>query len=83
MRKAVSSRAVSDENLPMLKTVGQMSRVSGIGENKLRRLMETRELEYIQIGNRRLLMDSFIIDWVRRTRIPPSDSDFDSDSEED
>jgi len=68
MRKAVSSRAVSDENLPMLKTVGQMSRVSGIGENKLRRLMETRELEYIQIGNRRLLMDSFIIDWVRRTR---------------
>ena len=39
--------------LPMLKTVEQMSKVSGIGENKLRELMDSGELEYIQNGNRR------------------------------
>lgn len=37
--------------LPMLKTVEQMSRISGIGENKLRELMDSGELEYIQNGN--------------------------------
>ena len=36
------------DTLPMLKTVEQMSKVSGIGENKLRDLMEKRELEFIQ-----------------------------------
>ena len=41
--------------LPMLKTVEQMSKVSGIGENKLRELMDSGELEYIQNGNRRLV----------------------------
>ena len=39
--------------LPMLKTVEQMSRISGIGENKLRELMDSGEQEYIQNGNRR------------------------------
>ena len=46
--------------LPMLKTVEQMSRISGIGENKLRELMDSGELEYIQNGNRRLLADAAI-----------------------
>ena len=49
--------------LPMLKTVEQMSRISGIGENKLRELMDSGELEYIQNGNRRLLADVAIWDW--------------------
>ena len=34
--------------LPMLKTVEQMSKVSGNGENKLRELMDNGELEYVQ-----------------------------------
>ena len=72
MRKAKSSQPQLNENLPMLKTVEQMSRVSGIGENKLRQLMESGELEYVQNGNRRLLMDSFILDWVERARVPVS-----------
>ena len=52
--------------LPMLKTVEQMSRISGIGENKLRELMDSGELEYIQNGNRRLLADVAIWDWYER-----------------
>ena len=51
---------------PMLKTVEQMSKISGIGENKLRELMDSGELEYIQNGNRRLIADAAIWDCLRR-----------------
>ena len=54
--------------LPMLKTIEQMSRISGIGENKLRELMDSGELEYIQNGNRRLLADAAIWDWYERAK---------------
>ena len=53
---------------PMLKTVEQMSKISGIGENKLRELMDSGELEYIQNGNRRLLADTAIWDWYERAK---------------
>lgn len=55
--------------LPMLKTVEQMSRISGIGENKLRELMDSGELEYIQNGNRRLIADSAIWKWYENAKI--------------
>ncbi|EGT4203953.1 DNA-binding protein [Eggerthella lenta] len=60
---------------PMLKTVEQMSKISGIGENKLRELMDNGELEYIQNGNRRLIADAAIWDWYQRAKIaakPPA-----------
>lgn len=56
--------------LPMLKTVEQMSKVSGIGENKLRELMDRGELEYVQNGNRRLIADAAIWDWYNRAKHP-------------
>ena len=56
------------EIFPMLKTAEQMSRVSGIGGNRLRDLMDCGELEYIQNGNRRLIADSAIWDWYERTK---------------
>mgnify|MGYP000256312825 CR=1 FL=1 len=60
--------------LPMLKTVEQMSRISGIGENKLRELMERGELEYIQNGNRRLIADAAIWKWYEQAKIAASPS---------
>ncbi len=54
--------------IPMLKTVEQMSRLSGIGENKLRELLDKGDIEYIQNGNRRLLADDAIWDWYKRTK---------------
>jgi hypothetical protein len=58
------------EIIPMLKTVEQMSQISGIGENKLRELMDQGDIEYIQNGNRRLLADSAIWDWYNRNKVP-------------
>lgn len=50
------------EIVPMLKTVEQMSKYSGIGINKLRELINNGEIEYIQNGNRCLLADKAIWD---------------------
>lgn len=55
---------------PLLKTVEQMSKISGIGENKLRELMENGEIEYVQNGNRRLLAEAAIWDWYERHKVP-------------
>jgi excisionase family DNA binding protein len=65
-RKEIST--AKPDVLPMLKTVEQMSRVSGIGENKLRELMDSGELEYVQNGNRRLIADTAIWNWYNRVK---------------
>ena len=72
MPKMKSNQQKTIENMPMLKTVEQMSKVSGIGENRLRHLMDAGELEYVQNGNRRLLADTAIWDWYQRSRIAVS-----------
>ena len=43
------------ELLPMLMPASMMANVSGIGEATLRTLMAQGEIEYLQIGNHRLL----------------------------
>ncbi len=58
------------EIFPLLKTVEQMSKISGIGENKLRELIEDGEIEYVQNGNRRLLTEAAIWDWYNRNKTP-------------
>lgn len=50
--KQKTPQAVRNPFEPMLKTVEQMAVVSGIGENRLRQLMDNGELEFIQNGNR-------------------------------
>ena len=60
--KQKTPQAVRNPFEPMLKTVEQMAVVSGIGENRLRQLMDNGELEFIQNGNRRLISEQAI--WV-------------------
>ena len=67
------SRMNRDEHpafVPMLKTVEQMAVVSGIGENRLRQLMDNGELEFIQNGNRRLISEQAIWDYYNRAKTP-------------
>lgn len=54
---------------PLLKTVEQMSKISGLGENKLRALMDKKQIEYVQNGNRRLLADKAIWEWYERNKV--------------
>lgn len=68
-RTKISAPATEIE--PMLKTVEQMSKYSGIGINKLREMINSGEIEYIQNGNRCLLADKAIWDWYDRYCIRP------------
>lgn len=63
-------KAATPPIVPLLKTVEQMSKISGIGENKLRELMDKGEIEYVQNGNRRLIAESAIWDWYERNKVP-------------
>lgn len=64
------------KNLPvpcsekMLLTAKEMSRVSGIGENTLRHLMDIGELEYIQVGSHRRIRREAIWDYYNRHKTP-------------
>ena len=70
IKKSATKKSSADTfAMPMLKTVEQMAMVSGIGENKLRDLMEKRQIEFIQNGNRRLIADDAIWDWYERNKI--------------
>jgi len=71
MTKSKQAQAVPDI-FPLLKTVEQMSKISGIGEHKLRELMNNNEIEYVENGNKRLLADQAIWDWYQRNRIIPN-----------
>lgn len=65
-------RIRSEEKAEMLKyfkTIEQMSSVSGIGENTLRILVENREIDFISVGNRRLIADAAIWEWYERNKI--------------
>lgn len=64
------SNSTQTNPTPLLKNAEQMSRLSGIGENKLREMMENREIEFVQNGNRRLLADQAICDWYNRNKTP-------------
>ena len=52
----------------MLLTAKQMSKISGIGENTLRELMATGQLEYLQIGAHRLLCEEAIWNYYERNK---------------
>lgn len=68
--KSATNRNNSEATLlPILKPVELMSKISGIGENKLRELMDNGEIEYIQNGNKRLLTECAIWDWYNRNKV--------------
>lgn len=46
-----------------------MSKCSGIGENTLRDLIKHGDIEYIAVGNKKLIADYSIIEWYERSKI--------------
>ena len=47
----------------------QAAKVSGIGENRLRQLMEERKIKYVCIGNRRLTTIDALMDFFEREKV--------------
>ena len=55
---------------PIFLTATQASIVSGIGENRLRELMDRHLLEYLPVGNRRLITVEALMAYYQRAKIP-------------
>ena len=55
---------------PLLVTAKELARLSGIGENTIRHLMDEGELEYLLIGTHRLLRVEAILDYYDRHKTP-------------
>ncbi|MBS6215609.1 MAG: helix-turn-helix domain-containing protein [Clostridiales bacterium] len=64
------SKKVPTMSHPMLMTAKEMSKVCGIGENRLRRLMEEGHLEYLQVGSHRLICEQAIWAYYERAKTP-------------
>ena len=58
------------ENLPLFLTPEQASKVSGIGVNRIRQLMDEGHLEYLPVGNRRLTTVKALLDYYDRAKVP-------------
>lgn len=56
--------------LPLLVNAKELARISGIGENTIRRLMDMGELEFLQIGSHRLLRPDAVLDYYERHKTP-------------
>ena len=67
VKKAETSK---NESATMLMTARAMAKRSGIGENTLRRLMEEKKIEYLQVGSHRLLCDQAVWDYYQRYKTP-------------
>ena len=55
--------------LPMFCTAEQMAEVTGIGASTIRALMTNQEIDFLQIGNRRLLTEQAFWNWYERVKI--------------
>jgi excisionase family DNA binding protein len=60
---------MQEKIIPMLKSVEEMSKFSGIGARKLLSMIHSGEIDYIKNGNRFLLADKAIWDWYERNKI--------------
>lgn len=59
----------NQERVPLFLTPEQASKVSGIGVNRVRQLMDEGQLEYLPVGNRRLTTVKALLDYYDRAKV--------------
>ena len=57
------------ELYPLFLTPEQAGKISGLGVNRLRQLMEEGQLEYLPVGNRRLTTVQALLDYYNRAKV--------------
>ena len=58
------------EDLPLFLTPEQAAKISGLGVNRIRQLMDEGQLEYLPVGNRRLTTVQALLDYYDRAKVP-------------
>lgn len=54
---------------PLFLTPEQAAKLSGLGVNRIRQLMDDHQLEYLPVGNRRLTTIEALLDYYRRAKV--------------
>lgn len=57
------------EALPLFLSPEQASKISGLGVNRIRQLMDEGKLEYLPVGNRRLTTVKALLDYYDRAKV--------------
>lgn len=70
MSTANKKSTINTMPLPLLVHAKDLARISGIGENTIRRLMDEGELEFLQVGGHRLLRPDAVLDYYERHKTP-------------
>lgn len=55
---------------PLFLTPEQASKLSGLGVNRVRQLMDEHQLEYLPVGNRRLTTAEALMEYYQRAKVP-------------
>ena len=58
------------EDLPLFLSPEQAAKISGLGVNRIRQLMEDGQLEYLPVGNRRLTTVQALLDYTSGPKYP-------------
>ena len=62
-------KKTTETTYPLFLTPEQAAKVSGLGVNRVRQLMDDRLLEYLPVGNRRLTTIEALRDYYQRAKI--------------
>lgn len=60
----------NEEKLPMFMTPEQASKISGIGINQIRRLIDEGKMTYLPNGNRKLITIRALQSYYEREKVP-------------
>lgn len=61
----------NQERFPLFLTPEQAAKISGLGVNRVRQLMDEGQLEYLPVGNRRLTTVQALLDYYARAKVSP------------
>ena len=62
-------KTAKNESAPLFLTPEQAAKTSGLGVNRIRQLMDAKELAYLPVGKRRLTTVQALLDYYERAKV--------------
>lgn len=62
-------KTAKPESVPLFLTPEEAAKIRGLGVNRIRQLMDSRELAYLPVGKRRLTRIPDLLDYYERAKV--------------
>ena len=62
-------KTAKSESAPLFLTPEQAAKISGLGVNRIRQLMDAKEVAYLPVGKRRLTRIQDLLDYYERAKV--------------